>query len=119
MYPNISGLIRNNHPIVKPSFSDAQIHLVNEIDMIFSVYHAMPDNVPRLEKSRAATRRLYIRKRPHILPPRREFETTVDYYEAAMPLYVARSRFMNFNHVDNYFRGIQKALLSIFPAKLF
>jgi hypothetical protein len=119
MHFNMSVPAQKIHPIVKSSFFDEKNRFSSEIDLLFCLYHAMPDNSPRLEKSRAATHRIQIRKRTHILPPREAFETTVDFYEAAMPLLVARSRFTAFCHVDNYLRCVQKALLSVIPAKLF
>ena len=67
----------------------------------------------------AATKRLWTRKREHILPPRKAFQTTVDYYESFLPLFQAQQRFIKSFHVDNYFRSVQNALRSILPNQLF
>jgi hypothetical protein len=119
MNPAVSSLVKTNHPLVNTSFSDDKFRTLYEVELLWSVFNALPDHAPRLDRTRAAAKRLWSRKRSHILPPRRAFETTVDYYEAILPLYRARERFILSFHTDNYFRCVQQALKTILPAKLF
>jgi hypothetical protein len=119
MLTAVSSLIHSNHPLVNTSNFEVDAISSMEVELFWALYNKWPEHFPRLERTKAATKRLWLRKRRHILPPRKAFETTVDYYEAALPLYQAKERFLKFYQIDNCFRSVQKALASIFPAKLF
>ena len=96
------------------------IRQATEIDFMWRLFNAFPNTQPRLEKTQAATSRLDSRRQTYrTLPPRRAFQSTVDYYEAVLPLALARQRFIKYLQPNTFLRGIHKALASVLPPKLF
>jgi hypothetical protein len=89
---------------------------LREIDLMWCLYNAWPNTSPRLEKTKQAAERINNRRRQFdILPPREAFQSTVDYYEAAIPLCMAKSHFTMYFQPDSYYRAVQRTLSTILP----
>src|SRR4051812_20426178 len=87
---------------------------IKEIDLMWSLYNAWPNTAPRLEKTKQAAQRIDNRRRNvDALPLRAAFQTTVDYYEAAIPLCLAKAHFVMYFHPDSYYRAVQRTLVTI------
>lgn len=90
------------------------------IEFMWRLFNAFPPRQPRLEQTKAATDRLDFRRSIQtILPGRSAFATTVDYYEAAMPLMLAHARATRYLKPSTHLRAVNKAIASILPKKLF
>ena len=117
MHPALARTLKYHQSIVHYSpkeFRDNSINIAS-IDRIWDFFNVLPNHSPRLDKANAFSQRMDARCAPTYLPPRRAFQTTVDYYEAALPLCVAQKRFYHYFQKDNCMRSIQKAALSILP----
>ncbi len=89
---------------------------LKEIDLMWSLYNAWPNTAPRLEKTKKAALRIDTRRRTaDALPLREKFQTTVDYYEAAVPLCLAKAHFIIYFQPDSYYRAVQRTLSTILP----
>jgi len=115
---------------VKPSFFSTHpvggeetrvgIHQVPKIDLMWRLFNAFPGNEPRLEKTKAAAARIDFRRSYQTtLPERAKFVTTVDYYEAAIPLAIAQVRAIKSLKPSTYMRSVHQAIAAIFPLRRF
>lgn len=88
---------------------------LNSVDRMWSFFKVLPNHSPRLDKANGVAQRMDARCTSAYLPSRRAFQTTVDYYEAALPLGMARNRFKAYFVQDDCMRGVHRALASILP----
>lgn len=84
------------------------------------LFQALPARKNRLQQTRAAFHRLTQRRKSSIVPPRPAFNTTVDYYEALVPLFLAQSRFNTMiNQSDLSLRLLRRMSAQLLPNRLF
>jgi hypothetical protein len=103
-YPDMTGITRQG--------SDT-------IEGIWRLFNRLPKSPARLERAYVATLRLMARRHDSILPLREAYTTTVDYYEAAMPLFLARARFRAHFLPHRSFLTLNRVCDRIVPEKLF
>lgn len=89
------------------------------VEWFYRVYKRMPKKAGRLSRSREAALRALSRRASRYLPPRRAFQTTVDYYESYLPLYAAKASFLNSSRLDNCTRSLIQVCKNILPTKIF
>ena len=117
MHPALARTLKYQQSIVHYSpkeFRDHSIKL-SSIDRIWNFFNVLPNHSPRLDRANAISQRMDARCAPIYLPPRHEFQTTVDYYEAVAPLCIAQKRFYHYFQKDNCMRSIQSAARSVLP----
>lgn len=117
MHPALARTLKYHQSIVHYSpkeFRDNSIQL-SSIDRIWDIFNVLPTHSPRLDKANAVSQRMDARCAAIYLPPRRAFQTTVDYFEAASPMIIAQKRFQQYFQKDNCMRSIQKAAQSLMP----
>ena len=93
-------------------------HEPHTIEWLWRLLNTLPKSRPQLRNSQNATARLLKWRSKSVLPPRRAYLSTVDYYEACEPLYVARARFLSFAS-PSLMRGVMCACRKILPKILF
>lgn len=104
----LPGDIRNLH------------YLGHRVDFMWQLFHALPGDRPRLEKTHAAALRIDVRRSIQTqLPQRCHYQSTVDYYEAAMPLILARKRFLKYMKPGAFMYGVHRAIAALRLEKLF
>lgn len=90
------------------------------VDYMWWLYHNLPRQSPRrFARVHRAAVRLMARRATSILPPHTAFASTVDYYEAILPLMRARHVFRRHFFPGDYFLSLDRALRSILPDQLF
>lgn len=92
---------------------------ISKVDLIWHLFHAWPTNSLRFYNSRRAAQRIDIRRDMQTyLPERNEFITTVAYFEAVMPVVLARRRFLSMFQKDNLLTGANRTFERIRKAIL-
>lgn len=82
-----------------------------KIDMMWHFFHAFPNKSMRFYQSRMAAQRFETRRKMQTsLPVRQDFMTTAAYFEAVMPLVLARHRFVRMFHPNTFLQGVHRAL---------
>lgn len=117
MHPALARTLKYHQSIVHYSpkeFRENSLQLAS-IDRIWTFFNVLPSHSPRLDKANAISLRMAARHAPFSLPKRKAYQSTVDYYEAALPLFVAHKRFQHYFKRDNCMRSIQSAAMSILP----
>ena len=93
-------------------------HEPQTIEWIWRLFNTLPKARPQLRNSQEAAARLLTWRSKSRLPPRRAYLSTVDYYEACIPLLTARRRVMAFD--DTPMMGVvTQACRSVVPKNLF
>jgi len=105
-------------PGVSPVLSITR-HDPEFIEEVWRLFNNFPKCSPRLEKAYAATLRLKARRRNSILPVREAYTTTVDYYEAALPLFLGRVHFRAHFLPTDKLTTMAEACTRILPDELF
>ncbi len=89
------------------------------IEGIWRLFNNFPKVPSRLEKATIASMRLAALRRDSMLPPRRAYTTTVDYYEAALPLFRARALFRSHFLPSDSLTTLSGTCKGIVPGELF
>lgn len=93
-------------------------HEPQTIEWLWRLFNKLPKTRPQLRNSQNATARLLHWRSKSILPPRSSYTSTVDYYEAYLPLYCARKHFNAFAEPSGML-SVMQALQTILPKSLF
>ncbi len=94
-------------------------HEANTIEWLWRMFNTLPKARPQLRNSQNAAARLLKWRTKSVLPPRRAYTSTVDYYEAFEPLYCAKNRFNAFMEPKIPMNCLAHACRTILPKILF
>ncbi len=98
----------------KKHFANASDPRSKKIELMWHLFNAWPNNAPRLQKARSAAQRIDSRQNIRAtFPTRQDFKSTAEYYDAVMPLLLARSRFITMLKPNSFLLGVHSALSRI------
>ena len=101
------------HPVIL-SLAEA-----NTIDYMWRLFNNLPRGSVRFDHVHRATNRLLHRRAASALPPRDAYTSTVDYYEALLPLLTARHIFRRDFIPETGLASLDRAVQSLVPDQLF
>lgn len=108
---SFSQVQKNAQHFVSRKPNPADDPRARKIELMWRLFNAWPSHTPRLEKTKAATLRMDTRDTMSVaLPLRSDFQSTADYYNAVMPLTLARNRFILLLKPSSFLLGVHGAL---------